>query len=96
MKEELNMYKGKCQNLSRDVELSQNYLSKVNNDSVNNNEQFNYLKDRVRVLEVDLEQAIRAKTDANYEAKRLQNNVEQLEKQIHDTKLQSMKAQGDS
>ena len=65
------MYKGKCQNLTRDVELSQNYLSKVNNDSVNNNEQFNYLKDRVRVLEVDLEQAIRAKTDANYEAKRL-------------------------
>jgi hypothetical protein len=57
------MYKGRCATLTRDVELSQNYLSKVNTDSYANNEQFNYFKDRVRVLELDLEQAIRAKTD---------------------------------
>lgn len=96
LKEELNMYKGKCTTLTRDVELSQSYLSKINTDNVTSNEQFNYLKDRVRVLELDLEQAIRAKTDANYEVKRLQNNIEQLEKAIHESKLQSMKAQGDS
>jgi hypothetical protein len=64
------MYKGKCATLTRDVELSQTYLSKVNNDNLSSNEQFNYLKDRVRALELDLEQSIRAKTDANYETKR--------------------------
>lgn len=67
------MYKGKCATLTRDVEFSQSYLSKVNTDNVSNNEQFNYLKERVRILEIDLEQAIRAKTDSNYEVKRLTN-----------------------
>jgi hypothetical protein len=52
----------------------------MNADSTTNSEQFNYLKERVRVLESDLEQAIRAKTDANFEVKRLQNQVETLDK----------------
>lgn len=38
MKEELNMYKGKCATLTRDIEMSQGYLNKVNSDSLNNNE----------------------------------------------------------
>lgn len=73
LREELNLYKGKCASLSRDLELSQSYLAKVQgSEALSTNEQFNYLKERVRALELDLETAIRAKTDANYEAKRLQ------------------------
>lgn len=88
MREELNLYKGKCASLQRDLELSQAYLSKVQgSDALSTNEQFNYLKERVRALELDLETAIRAKTDSAYEAKRLQQNLNDLEKQLHEAKL---------
>jgi hypothetical protein len=33
MLEELNMYKGRCSNLARDVELHYNHLNKMNSDS---------------------------------------------------------------
>lgn len=58
------MYRGRCATLSRDVELSQTYLTKMNVDSSSQGEQFNYMKDRVKNLESDLERAIREKTDA--------------------------------
>jgi hypothetical protein len=64
VREELNMYKGKCATLTRDIEIQQSYMSKVNSDTMGNNEQFSYLKERVRLLEGDLETAIRQKTDA--------------------------------
>jgi hypothetical protein len=38
------------------------------------------MKDRVKILEQDLERAIREKTDAIYEAKRLQQANDSLEK----------------
>lgn len=38
LKEELNLYKGKCATLSRDIEMQQTYLSKVNNDHLGNSE----------------------------------------------------------
>lgn len=60
----MNMYKGRCTNLNRDVELSQQYLTKVNTEASSYNEQFNYLKERVKNLEQDLDTAIREKTDA--------------------------------
>lgn len=71
LREELNLYKGKCASLARDLELSQSYMAKVQGSDLSTNEQFNYLKERVRALELDLETAIRAKTDAAYDAKRL-------------------------
>jgi len=80
MKEELNMYKGKCATLTRDIELSQNYMNQVNSDTLNNNEQSNYFKDRVKMLETDLDHAIRQKTDALFEVKKLQANLATLEK----------------
>jgi len=33
MKEEVNIYKGKLANMARDMEFSQNYVSKVSQDS---------------------------------------------------------------
>jgi hypothetical protein len=41
-------------------------------DSSAQNEQFNYMKERVKNLEVDLEKNIREKTDATFEIKRLE------------------------
>jgi len=39
-------------------------MTKMNSDHLGSNEQFSYLKERVRLLEGDLETAIRQKTDA--------------------------------
>lgn len=72
MKEEVNVYKGRMVNLTRDVELSQSYLTKVNSEANMHSEQFNYMKDRVNNLETDLERAIKEKTDAIFEIKRLE------------------------
>lgn len=71
LKEETNTYKGRCSNLQRDVQVSQSYLQKVSDDSNSQSEQFNYMKDRVRNLEGDLERALREKTDAACEVRRL-------------------------
>ena len=69
--EDLNMYKGKCANLSRDMEMTQKYMSKVSEENSASTDQFRIFKDRIRLLETDLENAIREKTDALYECKRL-------------------------
>jgi hypothetical protein len=45
-------------------------------------DQTGYLKERVKVLESDLEVALREKTDANCEVKRLTQANEGLEKTI--------------
>ncbi len=58
------MYKGKCSNLQRDVQVSQSYMQKVASDNTSQSEQYSYLKDRVRSLEADLEVCLRDKTDA--------------------------------
>jgi len=44
--EELNMYKGRCTNLARDVELHYNHLNKMNSDSTGNSEQVKILAER--------------------------------------------------
>ena len=50
----------------------------------------------MRNLEGDLERALREKTDAACEVRRLTNANEQLEKQLSDLKITQMQAKGDS
>lgn len=82
LKEETNMYKGRCTNLQRDVQVSQSYLQKVSSDNTSQNDQFNYMKERVKNLEGDLERAIREKTDAACEVRRLTQANEQIERSL--------------
>ena len=96
VKEECNQYRGKCSNLQRDIQVSQSYLQKMSTDTNSVNEQQSYLKDRVRNLEGDLERALREKTDAVCEVRRLTTAKEQLEKQLSDLKITQMQAKGDS
>lgn len=58
------MYKGRCATLSRDLELHQGFMMKANSEVAGSTEQFSYMKERVKLLEGDLETAIRQKTDA--------------------------------
>lgn len=62
------------------MQVSQSYLQKLNSDNSTQSEQFNYLKERVRNLEGDLEKALRDKTDAGCEVRRLAQINETLEK----------------
>jgi chromosome segregation ATPase len=96
LKEECNTYKGRCANLQRDVQVSQSYLQKVSTDTNSANEQTSYMKDRVRNLESDLERALREKTDAACEVRRLTQANDQLEKHLADLKITQMQAKGDS
>lgn len=55
-------------------------MQKMSTDTNSANEQTTYLKDRIKNLETDLDRALRDKTDAFCEAKRLTLANEQLEK----------------
>ena len=54
------------------------------------------MRERVKTLEGDLDRALREKTDAACEVRRLSQANEQLERQIGETKITSMQAKGDS
>ena len=71
LKEECNNYKGRMINLQRDVQVNQSYMQKMSTDTNSANEQFTYMKDRVRNLESELEHVHREKYDAACEVKRL-------------------------
>ena len=90
------MYKGKCATLQRDSDLTQNYMNKVNNDSSSQQEQFAYMKERVRNLEHELEKTMREKTDFSMENKSLQLANNQLEKDMQDMKIEKIRAQGET
>ena len=87
LKEETNAYKGRCVNLQRDVQVSQSYLQRVAEDTSSQGEQVGYMRERVRNLEGDLEKALREKTDAGCEVRRLNQAKEALEKQMQELKV---------
>ena len=55
LREEVNIYKGRCTNLARDVELHYNEMHKLNNDSAHSGQQVHILLERVKNLESDVE-----------------------------------------
>ena len=65
-------------------------MTKVSTDTNAQSEQQAYMKDRVRALESDLERAIRDKTDAACEVRRLTQANEQLEKAMGELRLNQM------
>ena len=50
------MYKGRCSNLARDVELHYNQLNKTNTDKNASSEQVRILAERAHTLENDYEE----------------------------------------
>ena len=48
MKEEINLYKGRCANLQRDIDLSSSAVNKLANDSGSMGEQLGLYKNRVQ------------------------------------------------
>ena len=55
LREESNVYKGRCTNLARDVEMHYNEMHRLNNDQSSSGQQVRILQDRTASLEQDVE-----------------------------------------
>lgn len=51
LREEANMYKGKCANQTRDIDIASTYMNKMTDEHTSQKDQFKMFKDRVRQLE---------------------------------------------
>jgi hypothetical protein len=71
-------------------------MQKMSTDTTSQNDQVTFMRERVKNLEGDLDKALRDKTDAACEVRRLTQANEQLERQLGETKISSMQAKGDS
>ena len=78
LKDELNLYKGRCQNLLRDIDMHSNAVHKMSTDSGAMGEQMMLYKERISQLEADLSKASTDRTDFAYEVKRLQAERDRL------------------
>ena len=54
-REEISVYKGRCTNLARDVEMHYNEMHKLNNDQSTSGQQVRILQERTISLEQDVE-----------------------------------------
>ena len=63
MGEELNLYKGRCANLQRDIQLSSTAVDRLNNDQGSMGAQLTHYKERVATVEAQLVQMQEEKTD---------------------------------
>ena len=56
LREEIGMYKGRCTNLARDVEMHYNEMHKLNDNTNHHSQQNKILNERVSGLEHDVEE----------------------------------------
>ena len=56
LREEIGMYKGRCTNLARDVEMHYNEMHKLNDNTNHHSQQNKILNERVNSLEHDVEE----------------------------------------
>ena len=96
LREEVGMYKGRCQNLARDVEMHYNEMHKLNNDTSHHSQQNKILHERVAGLEKDIESMRLARNDAQEEARRISQQNEVIEKELIMYRTKQIKAEGDS
>ena len=55
LREEIGVYKGRCTNLARDVEMHYNEMHRLNADSGSAGQQVRILQERTQSLEMDVE-----------------------------------------
>jgi len=80
--EELNLYKGRLQNMQRDIQMSSQAMDKLNNDQGSMGEEICHYRGRIQELEGDLQQVHQQKTDQHFEIRTLTTEKERLEHKI--------------
>lgn len=96
LREELQVFKGRCTNLARDVELHYNEMHKLNSDSSSATQQVKILQERAMGLEQDVEVMRQQRNTAQEDARRLTHANEVLEKELIGFRTKQLKAEGDS
>ena len=96
LREEVGIYKGRCTNLARDVELHYNEMHKLNNDSNHSSKQLQIMHERVQNLEQDVEVMRQQRNEAQEDTRRLTQQNEILEKELITFRTKSLKAEGDN
>lgn len=85
MREEINLYKGRCSNLQRDIELHSNAVNQLSSDHGSMGEQMALYKNRISQLEDELTRTKEERTDQLYDIRRLnaeKTNLEETMKKL--------------
>ena len=96
LREEVSVYKGRCTNLARDVEMHYNEMHRLNNDQSSAGQQVRILQERSAGLEQDVEQMRLQRNEAQEEARKVAHHNEILERELIGFKTKQLKAEGDN
>jgi chromosome segregation ATPase len=96
LREENSLYRGRCANLQRDIEMQGGAMSKLGSDAGTLGEQVELYKNRVSQLEEELARVSEERTDYIFDVKRLTTEKGKLEEELHKVQTESVRAQGDS
>ena len=96
LNEELGVFKGRCTNMARDLEMHYNEMNKLNSDSNHSARQMQIYHERVQSLEKDIETMRMQRNEAQENVRQLCQQTEILEKELITFRTKSLKAEGDS
>lgn len=82
LREENSLYRGRCANLQRDIEMQGGAMSKLGSDAGTLGEQVDLYKNRVSQLEQELARVSEERTDYIFDVKRLTSEKEKLEEAL--------------
>ena len=78
LREETNLYKGRCTNLQRDIELHTSAVNKLSTDQGSMGDQINLYKNRITQMEEEQQRTIHEKSNLVFEVKKLTTEKEAL------------------
>ena len=96
LREEVNVFKGRCTNLARDVEMHYNEMHRLTSDQSSAGQQVRILQERASNLEQDVEMMRQQRNESQEEARRVAHQNEVLEKELIGFRTKQLKAEGDS
>ena len=96
LREENSLYRGRCANLQRDIEMQGGAMSKLGSDAGTLGEQIELYKNRASRLEDELARVSEERTDYIFDVKRLTTEKGKLEEELQKVQTETVRALGDS
>ena len=96
LREENSLYRGRCANLQRDIEMQGGAMSKLGSDAGTLGEQIELYKNRASRLEDELARVSEERTDYIFDVKRLTTEKGKLEEELQKVRTETVRALGDS
>lgn len=92
LRDENSLYRGRCANLQRDIEMQGGAMSKLGSDAGTLGEQLDLYKNRASQLEQELARVSEERTDYIFDVKRLTAEKEKLEGALQKVQTESVRA----